>query len=521
LCPAQSLRPQAGRMRSTLREHYLMRTFLFTLGLICLSFLAACVSPRRPVLPSPLPSLTRMPETFHPIAAVWSGAPVNFDLLTYGNQQFVAFYDQKRFLTVGVRTLSSSTWTFKRLNDQFGGWDVHDYITMAVDDSGNLHVAGNMHAQPLKYWRTTLPFDIQTLVRQPCLVCADRATESQVTYPHFFRGPANEFLFSYRQGFSGKGGNYIDVYNQQTHTWHRFLPGPLFSYPNEYRPMSAYPLEFLRDTQGMYYAVWTWRDPGGAELTHDLSYARSKNLRTWERSNGTILSLPLTIDNTDIVDLVPVRGGLLNSAVAAGFDARDRLVISYHKYDSHGHSQIYNARLEDGIWRIYQTSHWTCRWNFGGGGALPHTPDWVAVGKVEVEDDGGLSQAYRSCDGESGRWRLDQTTLQPTGREYPRRSVVPAEVALIKPTVTQICGYTDVQIRTAFNRGNTDEARQSLLLWTTLGGNRDIPRRNCTDPEPTTLWLYQAPQSAHSSQSEEQKLTGLKNLEDRFSHLAR
>jgi len=340
-----------------------MRTVLFIVGLTCLSLLASCVSSRRPVAAARVHFPPGLPGTLEPIAEVWPGSPVGFDLVTYGNQQFVAFYDQDRFLTIGSRPLDSSAWIFKRLNDQFEGWDAHDYIDMAVDDKGNLHVAGGMHAQPLKYWRTTLPFDIHSLMRQPCMVCADSASESEATYPHFFRGPDDEFLFTYRQGSSSKGKNYISVYNQQTSTWRRFLPKPLFSYPNEFRPMCAYPLELLRDAQGTYHAVWTWHDPAGAELGHDLSYAQSRDLKTWRRSDGGIVSLPLTIDNAQVVDPVPVRGGLLNVAVAAGFDTRNRLIISYHKYDARGYSQIYNARLEGATWRIYKTSHWTCRWD--------------------------------------------------------------------------------------------------------------------------------------------------------------
>jgi len=129
------------------------------------------------------------------------------------------------------------------------------------------------------------------------------------------------------------------------------------------------------------------------------------------------------------------------------------------------------------------------------------------VGKVEVETDGGLSQAYRSCDGESGRWRLDETTLQPTGQEYPPRDLVPAHVIAREPAVTQICGYTDVQRRMVVGRGDTAEAEKYVLFWTTLGPNWELPRRNCADPAPTTLWLYKAPsEGVGNSQSREQRL---------------
>ena len=39
---------------------------------------------------------------FHVISMVWAGHPVGFDLLTHGDQQFVAFYDADRHMTVGM-----------------------------------------------------------------------------------------------------------------------------------------------------------------------------------------------------------------------------------------------------------------------------------------------------------------------------------------------------------------------------------------------------------------------------------
>ena len=68
------------------------------------------------------------------------------------------------------------------------------------------------------------------------------------------------------------------------------------------------------------------------------------------------------------------------------------------------------VELEDGRWKIYQTSDWHgYRWEFGGRGSLGFE---VRVGSVERHADGRLTMTYRNGRG-SGRWVLDPLTLRP------------------------------------------------------------------------------------------------------------
>ena len=82
------------------------------------------------------------------ISKVWAGHPVSFDLLTYGDVQFVAFYDADRKMTVGMRNLDAEMWTFEqprgvwlenrgRLSSETG-WDTHNYLTMAIDTDDHI-----------------------------------------------------------------------------------------------------------------------------------------------------------------------------------------------------------------------------------------------------------------------------------------------------------------------------------------------------------------------------------------------
>jgi hypothetical protein len=98
------------------------------------------------------------------IAPVWAGDPVPFALLTQAPYQYIAYYDANREMTVVQRNLNERTWRTNKLNITTG-WDSHNYIAMAIDDDGYLHISGNMHAAPLVYLRTSQPRDASTFVK--------------------------------------------------------------------------------------------------------------------------------------------------------------------------------------------------------------------------------------------------------------------------------------------------------------------------------------------------------------------
>jgi hypothetical protein len=85
------------------------------------------------------------------IGTVPSDFPVGFCLLTSGKSQYVAYYDAERRMTIAKRNLDSNQWQYQPLPSKVG-WDSHNYITMAVDKDGQLHVSGNMHCVKLIYF---------------------------------------------------------------------------------------------------------------------------------------------------------------------------------------------------------------------------------------------------------------------------------------------------------------------------------------------------------------------------------
>ncbi len=409
------------------------------------------------------------------VAPVWAGHPVGFALLTHAPYQYVAFYDANRNLTVGSRELDGGgKWTFKVLPERVG-WDSHNTITMTLDDDDCLHLSGNMHVVPLVYFRTTRPHDITSFERIEHMVGTE---EGRATYPRFFRGPANELIFTYRDGSSGAGNQIYNIYDHATRTWSRLLDQPLVDGEGK---RNAYLTGPQRGPDGYYHLCWVWRDTSKCESNHDLSYARSKDLRHWENSRGEALALPITFATCEVIDPVPPGGGIINGNTRIGFDGEKRVVLTYHKYDNEGNTQVYNARLESDGWHIYQSSNFDYRWDFSGGGTIKFE---LRVFALKVEADGSLTQITRHDKLGTQRWRLDPKNLAPVERLPLPPPGIPPELGKVESS------FPGMQVNYTGDLGRTNlPGTRYILRWETLGPHRDRPREKPW-PSPTPLRLY-------------------------------
>lgn len=410
-----------------------------------------------------------------PVAPVWAGHPVGFALWTQPPHQFVAYYDEQRRMTVAQRTLDSDRWTQRTLPSQLG-WDSHNFVTLAVDAAGCLHVSGNMHADPMVYFRSAQPFDIASLEAVSPMV--EPTLEQQVTYPRFFRDGEGRLIFQYRHGSSGRGDNIYNVYDLATRRWRRLHDQPLLCGGEQ---MSAYFQGPSRAADGWFHLCGVWRDDPDAATNHDLCYARSRDLLRWQTSAGEPIALPLTLDNLEVVDPVPAHGGILNANVFLGFDSQARPIITYHKYDAAGDLQVHLARLEGARWRFSQISDWHgYTWRFGGWGSLPME---VTLGPVRPIGDGRLSQRFDYPHGR-GEWVLDEATLDVLDTR-PREADPFDDLAEMREPASR-----GLHRRMA-RESNPDQRANSrfTLLWATQPGARDQPQ--ASTPAPSTLHVVQ------------------------------
>lgn len=403
------------------------------------------------------------------VARVSADYPVGFALLTHPPYQYVSYYNSHHRLTVAQRKLGERKWTFIKLPD-VTGWDSHNSIALTADSDGYLHLCADMHVAPLKYFRSTKPWDASTFKRIDHMTGVD---EERCTYPQFLRGANGELLFTYRDGGSGNGNQIYDCYDVKTQTWRPFLDTPL---TDGQGTNNAYFNGPVRGPDGWFHLDWVWRATPNASSCHDLSYARSRDLKHWETSTGKPLSLPIRLDNCEIIDPVPIHGGMINGNTKIGFDNEGRVTVSYHKNDVHGDTQPFVIRLENGHWVTHQVADWPVPARFSGEGTLPRE---IGLGPVHVGPDGRLLMAFAHFKYGQGTWVLDPQTLHAIGQ---------VTVEANPPDLDQVTGtFPGLEVHWVGDAGSSGiEGLQYKLRWETLEPNRDHPRHGAL-PKPSML----------------------------------
>ena len=130
------------------------------------------------------------------IDSVWAGHPVGFCLYKF----------ELHILPATSRKTAGGTSTVL-------GWDSHNFVTLGIDKEGFIHLSGNMHVNPITYFKSTKPNDITTLQQEMIMVGPN---EKRCTYPHFMLTKEGELLFHYRDGASGNGNEIYNIYSCET-----------------------------------------------------------------------------------------------------------------------------------------------------------------------------------------------------------------------------------------------------------------------------------------------------------------
>lgn len=397
------------------------------------------------------------------IDRVPSWFPVGFCLLTQGEDQYAAYYNDKHQMIVAHRRLNQRSWHKVELPSKVG-WDSHNYITMAIDSQGAIHLSGNMHCVPLIYFRTAKPGDIHSFRK----LGMTGQEEQRCTYPRFLLTPDDTLLFMYRSGGSGNGRRFYNRYDSQTKTWARFFDSALFEGDGK---RNAYPLGPSQGPQGLFHLVWVWRDTPDCATNHHLSHAQSRDLQNWETAGGQALQLPFTLEqNAACVDPIPSGGGIINGCARLIFDKQDRPLIAYHKRDANGHMQIYIARFQAGRWHPVVLTEWDKEVPFSGRGAMPFIG--IRLSDVRRLDDGLISIGYRHRDYGSGRIVIDEETLKPVDRQVVIAPDIPR--TLMKPSIA----FAGMRVKLARDSATSSVLdKKYILRWETLEAHHDRPRQ--------------------------------------------
>lgn len=423
-------------------------------------------------------------ESIIPIDQVWAGHPVGFGLLTEGQRQYIAYYNADRHIVVGQRNLTDAQFDLhtippkarktKEGTSTILEWDSHNSLTLSTDKAGFIHLSGNMHVNGLTYFRSTRARDISTLVQVPNMVGRE---ENRCTYPRFIKTAEGDLIFRYRDGGSGNGNDIYNIYSPETQQWTRLIDVPLTDGQGERNAYASQPQ--LRSDK-WYHMYWVWRDTPDCSTNHDLSYVKSPDMRNWFNAKGEPVELPVTFDNKSvIVDPIPVKGGIINLAARLCFDAKNRPIFAYHKYDPKGNLQFYAARFLDDEWQIHVLTDWDYRWEFSGNGSINNE---VRIGAFNRRADGYYELGYTHKQYGRGTLLLDKQ-LKPIGTVRK----APAFAATIPVQGT----FPGLAVRTAKDLGTSPDPKvRYVLKWETLSANRDRPRPKPW-PEASQLSLYE------------------------------
>lgn len=371
-------------------------------------------------------------------------------LYTDDSSQVVVYYGRDHGMRLAERVLPSREWATRMLGSSVG-WDSHNYVSVAFDRSKRLHLAGNMHASPLSYFRSSTLALPTHLERESAMV--DPELERHVTYPRFIRKSSGELVFFFRNGKSGNGDYLIYAYDEAVEAWRRISSSLLIdgegsrsSYLDTNGPIVG--------PDGRYHLLWVWRDGPEAETTHTISYACSEDLINWYDSSGQAFDLPMTLENSEIVSDVPTSSGLINNNVKLGFDASGRPVVIYHRHDSNGRMQIWLAANRDGGWPTWPLTDWEFEWSFGGVGTLRFD--------LELETPRGIGEEIEF------EFRLRSVPYIARTRSMMSSAVTARLSSSIEPTIRP--GLT---LMIAPDSGRHPGTYHRVLCWESVQSNRD------------------------------------------------
>jgi len=317
-----------------------------------------------------------------PVAEGLASHPVNGGhcLISDETHQYLAFYDGQHQLTVAKRKLGKTKWDFAKLPEKVG-WDTHNRIVIFLDRDGCLHLTGNMHCAPLRYYRTQKPGDIHTF---KAIHSWTGQYENRVTYPNLLQLKDGSSHIMYRHGGSGNGMRLLVHYDERSKTWTG--TGQSFISGMDRDPTcNAYPFGIKEDASGTLHITWCWRETPDVETNFDICYAKSMdNGLTWQRWDGTKLDLPIHPGNADAADRIPQKKGLMNGGSLV-IDKNGFPSIGYTCFDSDGYNQLFIATPVGKSWKVVQLTDWDKRFWFKGRGTIPEYPPIPRLTMVDGE----------------------------------------------------------------------------------------------------------------------------------------
>ncbi len=300
-------------------------------------------------------TLNHTPVKLVSVANGWANNSINTvvfrknSLASFGETQYISFYDNDSYVVVGKRNLNSDQWELKRTNYKGNTKDAHNSISIMADGDGYLHLSWDHHNNELRYCKSVAPGSLEMTEKMPMT----GMLEDKVSYPEFHKLPKGNLVFMYRDGGSGKGNLVINQYDLPTKKWTQ-LHSTLIDGEGA---RNAY-WQACIDSKGTIHISWVWRESPDVASNHDLCYAMSNDGGiSWQKSCGEKYVLPINAATAEYVMKIPQQSELINQTsmyadkdghpyIATYWREKDNDVPQYHLvYNNNGQWQTQNLNF--------------------------------------------------------------------------------------------------------------------------------------------------------------------------------
>lgn len=364
-----------------------------------------------------------------PVGPGWANNTVNVtvfrknSLVTYGDTQFVAYYNAEGFVMLGKRKTGSDHWLLKQTPYRGHVNDAHNVISIMADGEGYLHMAWDHHNNPLHYCRSIAPGSLELTPEMPMT----GQQENKVSYPEFYQLKDGGLLFLYRDGGSGQGNLVMNTYHTATRQWTQ-LQRNLIDGQNE---RNAY-WQACVDAAGGIHISWVWRESPDVASNHDMCYMVSKDGGiSWQRSTGEVYTLPVTAATAERACSIPQKSELINQTSMFA-DAAGHPYIASYWCDSGTAVPQYHLVYHSGKqWKVHNLGFRTTPFSLSGAGtkqipvSRPQIIAWtkrtaLAAALLFRDEERGSKVSAAVCeDLGKGKWYVQDLTDSSTGSWEP------------------------------------------------------------------------------------------------------
>lgn len=232
-------------------------------------------------------------------------------------------------------------------------FDNHNFVQLALDGDGYVHMTGGTHTKPSRWVRGASPGDM-ALGTPSGPVETGATDEDNTSYCELYRFADGDLLLSYRNGASGNGSTIFKLWDTATETW-SVIYSPLI---NGEGARSPYMYGYTVDSLGRLHVAFSWRETGDSSTAHDICYMMSDDKgTTWyqDPEGNTSQTVPVTTSNHSVIAAIPQGEGLQERHSTCVDENDDPMILGMWaneptgvpSYDSHYHVLHWNGTTWD------------------------------------------------------------------------------------------------------------------------------------------------------------------------------